>query len=297
MFENAIRSCKGRPIRSPYVSQSVSAKLTKTLSIAVCLLHLFIPIAVISHERSSESSRKQKQQSPVVDALWINIIPSRMNFPPGKYPKASYFDVQSDGRFVFAEGDDPAMIEIVRAGNLSKEFVRRAFQIVDKPSVLNARDTDPGEPIFSDSDWVNVGLSMSGKVKATGGWAFGEEIKDFPEEFRKLLAELKSTAAKLPRATNIKALLSASRVEAKRVELVGRERFLVLDEVDLDRFPALKQAILTSRRLVAVEDETQMSRLSELAKRMDPKATYWGLYAIEGRGFYEIGAHYLPRAR
>src|SRR5687768_4825567 len=154
------------------MSQSVTVKLKQTLSLVVSLGYLFIPIAGISHERLSESSRQQKQESVVVDALWINIIPSRMNFPPGKYPKVSYFDLQSNGRFVFAEGDDPAFIEIVRSGILSKQFVRRAFQIVDKPSVLNARDTEPGEPIFSDSDWVNVGLSMSGKVKADGGWAF-----------------------------------------------------------------------------------------------------------------------------
>jgi len=271
--------------------------MKRSLPLLICLAHLFIPIAVISQEPLSESSRKQRKESPVIDALWINILPSRRDFIPGKYPQASYFDLQSDGRFVFAEGDEYSTMKIVRSGILPEKFVRRAFQIVDKPSVLNADDTDPGEPIFSDSDWVSVGLMIEGKVKASGGWAYQEEIKDFPAEFRKLIAELRSIAAKLPYATNIKALLSAAVVDRKRVESIGRDRFIALDEERLEGLPALMQAILMSRRMVAVEDETQMSRLAELAKRMNPESAYWGLYTIRGQGFYEIGAHYLRSAR
>ena len=270
--------------------------MRRFLPLLFCLAHLFMPIVVTSQKPLSESSRQQKKQSPVIDALWINILPFRGDFIPGKYPKATYFDLQSDGRFVFAEGDDPSILEVVRSGIVSEKLVRRAFQIVDKPSVLDADDTDPGEPIFSDSDWVSVGLMIDGKLKASGGWAYQEEIKDYPVEFRNLVAELKRVAASLPLATTIKALLTAAEVETKRVESMGRDRYIVLDEERLKLLPVLKQAILMSRRMVAV-DETQMSRLAELAKLMDPKSTYWGLYTIRGQGFYEIGAPYFPRAR
>lgn len=210
-------------------------------------------------------------------------------------PQASYFDLQSDGRFVFAEGNESAFMKVIRSGVLPEKLVRRAFQIVGKPSVLNADDTDPGEPIFSDSQWVSVGLMAGGKVRARGGWAYQEEIKDFPTEFQRLIGELRSVAAKLPQATNIKALLSADVVEEKRVDLIGRDRFIALDEVALDKLSVLKQAVLMSRRMVAVEDETQMSRLAELARRINPQSKYWGLYKIGEQGFYEIGAYYLQR--
>ena len=265
--------------------------MKRSLLLLICLAHLFTPIGVVTQERLFESSGEQKKESAVVDAFWINILPIR-----SEHQKPSYFDLQSDGRFVFAEGDDPAIIKTVRSGILPKKFVWRAFQIVNKPSVFKARDTDPGEQIFSDSDWVSVGLVIDGKVKASGGWFYQEELKDFPAEFRKLLAELRSVAVKLPHATNIKALLSGGMVEMKRVELIGRERFIVLDEEAQDRLPALMQAISMSRRMIAVEDETQMRRLEQLARRLNPQSAYWGLYTIRGQDFYEIGAPYLQRS-
>jgi len=247
----------------------------------------------MSQEPLYESTREQKEESLPVDALWLNILASKRNFIPGKYPQSSYFDVQSNGRFVFAEGDQSSTMKVVRSGTLPEMLVRRAFQIVNKPSVLNAVDTDPGEPIFSDSDWVSIGLMLGGKVKARGGWAYQEEVKDFPAEFRKLIAELRSFAATLPQAANIKALLSAAAVDRKRVESIGRDRFIALDEERLDRLPALRQAVLMSRRMVAVEDETQMRRLAELARQMKPESAYWGLYSIREKGFYEVAAYYL----
>jgi hypothetical protein len=108
---------------------------------------------------------------------------------------------------------------------------------------------------------------------------------------------LLSVAAKLPQATNIKALLSAAVVEAWRVKLIGQDRFIALSEERLDQLPAVRQAVLMSRRMVAVEDKIQMSRLEELARRMNPQSAYWGLYKIGEQGFYEVGAHYLQRAR
>lgn len=270
--------------------------MKKTLPLLICLVHLLIPIAVMSQQPSSDSSRKQKTNSRAVDALWISILPSKIDFPPGKYPQSIYFDVQSDGRFVVAEGDDPTILKVVRSGVLPEKLVRRAFQIVNQPAVLNADDTEPGEPIFSDSDWVSVGLMIGGNVKASGGWAYQEEIKDFPAEFRNLVAELKSIAAKLPQATKIKALLSAGVVDAQRVESIGRNKFIGLDEEGLNRLPALKQAILTSRRIIAVEDEAQMSQFAELARRMTSEFPYWGLYKI-GEQFYEVGSYYLKPAR
>jgi|SRR5215213_831858 len=138
---------------------------------------------------------------------------------------------------------------------------------------------------------------IGGNVKAKGGWGYQEEIEDFPAEFRKLIAELLSVAAKLPQATNIKALLSAAVVEAWRVKFIGQDRFIALSEERLDQLPAVRQAVLMSRRMVAVEDKIQMSRLEELARRMNPQSAYWGLYKIGEQGFYEVGAHYLQRAR
>src|SRR5215211_2424035 len=146
--------------------------MKRTLPLLICLAQLFIPITAIGQGYLSESSRKQKNDSPAVDALWINLLSNLRD--PGKQPRASYFDLQSDGRFVFAEGDDYSTMKVVRSGILPGKLVRRAFQIVDKPSVLNAHDTDSGEPILSDSDWVSVGLMRGAKVKAIGGWGFQE---------------------------------------------------------------------------------------------------------------------------
>jgi hypothetical protein len=264
--------------------------MKRTLPLLICLAHLFMPFAVVSQERLSESSGK-------VDALWISVLPAFKDFGSDKRPQSSYFDLQSDGRFLFAEGDDYSSMKVVRSGVLPQKFVRRAFQIVDKPAVWNARDTDAGEPILSDSEWVSVGLMVKGNVKARGGWGYQEEIKDFPTEFRKLISELRSIAAKLPQATNIKVLLSAAVVQTKRVELIGEDHFIVVDEEQLDRLPALRQAIVTSRRMVAVHDEIEMSQFAEFARRMNRKFAYRGLYRIEGHGFYEVDAPYLPGAR
>jgi hypothetical protein len=271
--------------------------MKRTLPLLICLAHFFTPIAVISQPPVSESSRKQKGDSPAVDALWITVVPAFKDFGSDKRPPSSYFDLQSDGRFVFAEGDDYSSMKVVRSGILSQKLVRRAFQIVDKPSVWNAHDTDAGEPILSDSEWVSVGLMINGNVKARGGWGYQEEIKDFPAEFRKLISELRSIAAKLPQATNIKVLLSAALVQTKRVELIGEDHFIVVDEEQLDRLPALRQAIVMSRRMVVVQDEPQMNRFAEFARRMNRESAYRGLYRIQGHGFYELEAPYLYGAR
>jgi len=271
--------------------------MKRTLPLLICLAQLFMPIAVISQEPLSKSSHKQKNDPPAVDALWINVIPAFKDFGSDKRHQFFYFDLQSDGRFVFAEGDDYSSMKLVRSGVLPPKLVRRAFQIVDKPSVWNAHDTDAGEPILSDSEWVSVGVMIKGNVKARGGWGYQEEIKDFPAEFRKLISELRSVAAKLPQATNIKVLLSAAVVQEKRVELIGRERFIVVDEAQLDRLPALRQAIVMSRRMVVVPDDTQMSRFAEFAKRTNRDSAYRGLYRIQGHGFYELDAPYLHGAR
>lgn len=267
--------------------------MTMTLPLIICLACLLIPTAAISQQPLSESTREQKKDFRSVDALWINILPSRIEFSAGKHPQVSYFDLQSDGRFIFAAGDEFSAMKVLRSGVLPQKLVQRAFRIVDKPSILNATDTEPGEPIHSDSDWISVGLmTAGGKVKAKGGWGYREELKDFPAEFRELIGELKSAAARLPQATNIKALLSAAVVDAWRIDLIGRDQFIALDEASLDRLPALKQAISMSRRMVVVEDKTQLTRLAELARRMNPQSTYWGLYKI-GKEYYEISTPYL----
>jgi hypothetical protein len=129
------------------------------------------------------------------DAVWVSIM-ARLDEPGGlNY----YLDIQCDGRFLLAKSDkyDFKKREI-RSGLLAPEVVRRAFRIITNPSVLNARDTDPGEPMFSDSDWVNIGLMTDGKVQRMGGWAFAEEFKDYPVEFRNLINELKAVAETLP---------------------------------------------------------------------------------------------------
>src|SRR6185503_7131560 len=168
--------------------------MKRILPLLVCLGHLLIPAPVISQQIPTAVRDKP---SSVIDALWISILPTRGQF-------RSYFDLQSDGRFIFAEGDSITM-KAPRSGIVSKKLVHRAFQIVSKPSVLNAVDTDPGETIFSDSDWVSIGLMTGGKVKKRGGWMYrGEEMKDFPAEFQQLMKELRSIAARLPQATNIK---------------------------------------------------------------------------------------------
>ena len=255
------------------------------------MCHLLTATPVISQQLSSPSSGKQTTHSSAVDALWINILPAPPKFRQRITDQASYFDLQSDGRFIFAEGD-PSNLKVIRAGDIPKMLVRRAFQIVGKPSVFKASDTDPGEPIFSDSAWVSVGLMAGGKVMARGGWAYQEELKDFPQEFQQLIRELRSVAARLPQATNIKALLSASVADEWRVKLIGRDRFFTLDQAMLDKLPSLKEAILMSRRMVAV-DETQMSRLTELARRIQPQSRYWAFYTLDEQTFYEIGNHYL----
>lgn len=257
--------------------------MKRILLLVLCLAHLLMPAPVISQQIPTTL----RHPSPAIDALWICILPTRGQL-------RSYFDLQSDGRFIFAEGDSITE-KAPHSGIVSKKLVQRAFQIVSKPSVLNAVDTDPGETIFSDSDWVSIGLMTGGTVKKRGGWMYrGEEMKDFPAEFQQLMGELRSIATKLPQSTNIKALLSAEVVDEKRLGLIGRDRFIALDEAALEKFPALKQAVLMSRRMVAVDDEAQMSRLAELARRMNPASKYWGWYKI-GQSFYEIGAYYLQQ--
>src|SRR6185436_17943024 len=87
------------------LSRTRLREMKRTLPLLICLAHLFIPIAVTSQKPLSESSRKQKNDSPAVNALWITVVPAFKDFGSDKRPQSSYFDLQSDGRFVFAEGD------------------------------------------------------------------------------------------------------------------------------------------------------------------------------------------------
>lgn len=264
--------------------------MKRILPLLFCMSLLLIATPVIGQQLSSASSVKQTTPSSATDALWISILPSLRE--SGINQQASYFDLQSDGRLFFAAGD-PINLQVLRSGVVPKMLVRRAFKIVGKPSVLNASDTDAGEPILSDSEWVSVGLMKGGKVRAHGGWGYREEIEDFPADFQQLIRELRSLASKLPQTTNIKALLSASAANEKRVGSIGQDRFITLDQAALDKLPVLKEAILMSRRIVAVEDETQMSRLTELARQMNPQSKYWGLFKLGEQGYYEIASHYL----
>src|SRR5688572_6222511 len=146
--------------------------MKRTLRLGMCLVQLFLPTPLFSQQPLSVSSRKQTKSSPAVDALWINVLPSLRHLAHGRHSHASYFDLQRDGKFVFAQGDEFSAMKLVRSGVISKILVHRAFQIVAKPSVLKAKDTDSGEPMLSDSDWVSIGLMIGGKVKAEGGWAY-----------------------------------------------------------------------------------------------------------------------------
>jgi hypothetical protein len=266
--------------------------MKRSLFVSVCVAFFIFPADAISQRSLSTPSGKQRQAPRVTDALWINILPSTRPFPRGKPPQAYYFDLQSDGRFVYARGDESERMEVLRSGILSKKLVRRAFQIVAMPSVLKATDTDPGEPIFSDSDWVSIGLMTGKELKAPGGWAYQEELKDFPVEFRELVKELKSIGEQLPEALNIRMLLSAVVVDDQRAKAIGPDRFIALDEAGLDELPALRQALSMSRRMIPVED-SQLKKLGQLAQRMNAQVSYWGLYKIGGKEFYEVGKYYL----
>lgn len=264
--------------------------MKKFPALLMCLAHLLVPAGASGQQPARKAARP-------ADALWLSVTPAR-DRATGERGKYTYFDLQRDGRFIYAEGDDFASMTVVRSGLLPAKLVRRAFDVVSRPSVFMAHDTDPGEPFLSDSDWVGVGLMTDGEVKASGGWLYQEELKDFPAEFRQLLVSLKSAAGKLPKDTAIKALLSAAaETNEWRINSIGRDRFIVLDDAALEALPALKQAIATSRRMVAVEGETQMRRFAELARKMNPQATIWGLYQIKGRGFYEVYSHPQPAKR
>ena len=262
-------------------------------------LMLLYPLLLTAVLMPASSVARQKQAvSASPDALWINIIPSQKDFRPNWPPPDFYLDLQSDGKFLFASGYKFGGQKSLLRGTLPRETVLRAFHIVSQPSVLNARDIGPGEPIFSDSDWVSIGLMVDGQVKAQGGWVYQEELKDYPLEFQKLLAELKSAAEKMAGASNIKMLFSAQAVDKRRLKYLDPDGFITLDEASLNALPSLRRAIETAHRMVAIEDDGQMRKLAELARQKSQQAAYtgqspfWGLYRIAPDQYYELDPYY-----
>jgi hypothetical protein len=205
-----------------------------------------------------------------------------------------YFELQSNGKLLMLKGDSEQNMLEVRAGKLPLRLVRRVFRVAKMPSVLYARDTDPGEIMFSDSDWVNVGIVTKGRVKNYIGWAYTEEIKDYPAEFQSLLQELKAKGEMMLKASYIKALVWARAVDSQRVRAIEEDRkvnirFHLVSQESLKNIHALKQAFYTPGRIFPIKDDAELKKFMELSRAAHPKSEGGGgIFKTQEGKHYEV---------
>ncbi len=205
------------------------------------------------------------QSSP---AFWISVRPGLED------SRAFYLDLSRDGTclYVVRRGD---MIDVssTRLGTLPPNVVAEAFEIVSSPPVLEAVDTDPGEPMFSRSSWVNVTMATPDHPKDARLWRSREQFDDYPAAFRKLLDDLAARGKSLPSADRIIGLLAAGPIDTRRARGIREDpRRLIqfVELADIDAMPTLARAIGSRGRLFAISDEQEVGLLSGYIRQSNP---------------------------
>src|SRR5215213_9142873 len=180
-------------------------QITALLSFSLC--------CVLAGGGSGAAAARASRAS--TDSVWIYLMSFQTH-------DSFYFDIGRDGQiFMVRQDRDAGGFSEARSGQLSRELTERVFSIVTSKGVLDARDTEPGEQIFSDSEWVSLGVLIDERL--TDLWGFREELKDYPENFRRLVAELKSSGKSLPVARSTKAVIHAEPLEARRAQSIRED--------------------------------------------------------------------------
>ena len=199
-----------------------------------------------------------------IDALWIST---------SFFQKTDklYLDLGRNGEFLFKKHLQ-GKTEL-RFGNLTENVVNKAFKILDTRGVLNAKDSGEGEPLFSQSEWIRVGMVINGKLK----FSQSAPIEDFPLDFQQLLKELKQSAEKQPVAQNIKAFLTAENVDSQRAQSIKSDprkffNFISVSEEELNTAPAIKNAIGALGRQVPVRNTSELQKIEEYIKLSNLKS-------------------------
>jgi hypothetical protein len=207
--------------------------------------------------------------SPSEDSLWVYLMSFQSH-------DTFYFDLRRDGAIFVVKEDRYALgFSEMRSGKLSREMTERVFSVVTSRDVLDARDTEQGEQMFSESEWVSIGLMRGGRV--TNLWGFREELKDYPEGFRRVVAELKSSSKLLPIASDIKAVIYASPVDAQRAKSIKDDErrfydFVSVGEKQLSSLPSLRHAIQVANRRIPVRGQSELEALERLLKQSNLKS-------------------------
>lgn len=225
------------------------------------------------------------------DSVWIYLMSFQTH-------DSFYFDIGRDGQILVVREDKHAGgFSDVRSGRLSREMTERVFSVVTSKQVLEARDTEPGEEIFSDSEWVSLGLLFNESV--TQLWGFREELKDYPEKFRLLVSELKSLGDSLPVARSTRAVIHSRPVDARRAQSIREDArrfydFVAVDESRMSSLPALAQSIRIAYRRIPVESPSEVRTLKAFLKESNLKSTGTDFFIEHGGRIYQIELR--PRA-
>ena len=218
----------------------------------------------ISERDSSENTNgsktigTDKNVEKPVDVLWVST-----NF----FQKTDklYIDLQRNGEF-FSKKEVQGRTE-VRVGSLTQDVISRAFKVIDTRGVLNAKDSGEGEPLFSASEWVRVGMFIDGKTK----FSQSAPIEDFPSDFQQLLKDLKLLAEKQAIVQETKAFVSAELVDSQRTKSIKEDprkffAFVEIKESDLIAIPSVRSAISTVGRQILLRDGVELQKIEEYIK-------------------------------
>lgn len=247
----------------------------KTSPIVLGLLFLSIQVHQIIWAAAESSTMRPD------DAVWISVLGDR------------FLDVQHDGQIFMVKGFPNRAALEVRAGPIPDALIQRAFRILTSPAIVNARDTEPGEEIFSDSFWVSVGMVIKGTVTFSQPWGYTEELKDYPAEFQQLLVELTASAENLPIASEIKAIIVADGVDPERRRSIQDDprkfyAFVELDDAALRQIPTLERAIGMPHRLLPVKDDSELDRIVAYFGESNPQSVGRSLFLTVNGQSYQI---------
>lgn len=191
-------------------------------------------------------------------------------------PDATYFDLRRDGTIlVVKENRNVNGFSEVRSGKLSRKMTQHVFSVATSKEVLRVRDSESGEQLFSQSEWVMMGLMIDRRV--TDLWEFREELKDYPEKFQQLVSELKSLSKSLPLASDIKAVIFSNRVDMQRAKSIKEDTrrfydFVVIGKKQLLSLPSLRKAIKIAHRRFPVQERSELESLKLLLKASNLKS-------------------------
>jgi len=249
----------------------------KKIILLIVMVALILIIAVFF---SKYPSNKIDAESSLENALWI-------------YSGSTYIDLESDGEFLSVIGNRYVQYYEVRSGTVEQELVDKTFRITNNPAVLNAKDTDNGESIFSQEEWVNVGILVSQNIKSTSPWGFTEELPDYPEEFQELVAELKSFSDSSTVDSDIIALVLAQEVDSTRTQRIKNDPrkfydFVEIEEVVLEETPSLGKAIFQISRLIPISNEAEFKKINEYHSKSNLQSSGRDFFIIVSDHSYQV---------